>query len=137
MGSDREIEHLILYDGICKFCNRSVNFILSHERSAELSFAPLQSNLGQSILKKHSLPLDYTDSLLFVSQDQLFSHAEAAFKIAQFLKVPWCWFSIFGVLPSFVTNFFYHLIAKHRFKLMGQADTCILPAPTTQDRFLE
>ena len=68
MGSDREIDHLILYDGICKFCNRSINFILKHERQAELIFTPLQSNLGQSILKKHNLPLDYTESLLVCFQ---------------------------------------------------------------------
>lgn len=137
MGANREIDHLILYDGVCKFCNRSINFILSRERNTKLTFAPLQSKLGQSILLDYKLPIDYTDSLLYVSKGQMSSHAEAAFKIAQFLKAPWRWLSFLSVLPMFITNFFYKLIAKHRYKLMGQADACILPTPATRDRFLE
>lgn len=137
MGTNRKIDYLILYDGVCKFCNRSINFILSHERNAKLTFTPLQSELGQSILRDYNLPLDYTDSLLFMSKGQMSSHAQAAFKIAQFLKAPWRWLSILSVLPISFTNFFYKLIAKHRYKLMGQADACILPTPATRDRFLE
>ncbi|WP_422362366.1 thiol-disulfide oxidoreductase DCC family protein [Reichenbachiella sp.] len=137
MGSDREIDNLILYDGICKFCNRSVNFILKHESQAELIFTPLQSNFGQSILKEYNLPLDYTDSLLFVSKGEIYSHAQAGLKIASFLKIPWRWLIVFEVLPSIFTDFIYRFIAKHRYKLMGQAETCLLPPSEARDRFLE
>ncbi|WP_420581192.1 thiol-disulfide oxidoreductase DCC family protein [Reichenbachiella sp.] len=137
MGADREIDHLILYDGICKFCNRSINFILEHESQAELTFAPLQSQLGQSILKDFNLPLDYTESLLFLSKGEINSHAQAAFKIAGFLRAPWRWIRIFKLLPTFISNFFYSIIAKHRYRLMGQADACMLPPPEARDRFLE
>lgn len=137
MGADREIDNLILYDGICKFCNRSINFILAHESQTELTFAPLQSRLGQSILKDFNLPLDYTESLLFLSKGEINFHAQAAFKIAEFLKTPWRWLAYFKWLPSFITNFFYRIIAKHRYRLMGQADACMLPPPEARDRFLE
>ncbi|MEP2024600.1 MAG: DCC1-like thiol-disulfide oxidoreductase family protein [Reichenbachiella sp.] len=137
MGTNSEIAHLVLYDGVCTFCNSSVNFILDHERNASLHFTPLQSEKGQAILEQYSLPLNYTDSLLYVNNGELSTHAMAAFRIARYLKTPWNWISIFRVFPSFLTNFFYNLVAKHRYKLMGQADTCILPSPDVKDRFLE
>lgn len=137
MGANTEIKNLVLYDGVCKFCNSSVNFILEHERAEELSFTPLQSDLGQSLLQKFKLPTSYTDSLLFVSEGQLLSHSKAAFKISGFLKRPWSLISIFGLFPSFITDFFYNLVAKHRYRLMGQSDACMIPTPATKDRFLE
>ncbi|SMD38666.1 Predicted thiol-disulfide oxidoreductase YuxK, DCC family [Reichenbachiella faecimaris] len=137
MGADSEIDNLVLYDGVCTFCNSSVNFILDHERHAQLHFTPLQSVKGQAILKQFDLPLDYTDSLLFLNKGALYSQARAAFRIAGFLEIPWNWISVFRFLPPFITNFFYRLVAKHRYKLMGQADACILPSPGVRNRFLE
>jgi len=137
MDPNSEVKNLVLYDGICKFCNSSIHFILEHEKGKELSFTPLQSELGQSLLKKHDLPRDYTDSLLLVSDNELSSHSSAAFKISKFLKAPWRWISIFGILPSFITDFFYNLIAQHRYRLMGQSDACMVPTPETKSRFLE
>lgn len=137
MGSDSEINNLVLYDGVCMFCNSSINFILDHEKNQKLTFAPLQSDLGQNLLKEFDFPLNYTDSLLFVSNDKISSHSTAAFKIAGYLKSPWQWISLFGILPSFLTDFFYNLIAKHRYRIMGKADACLLPTPATRARFLE
>ncbi|UXX78068.1 DCC1-like thiol-disulfide oxidoreductase family protein [Reichenbachiella carrageenanivorans] len=137
MDTNTQINPLVLYDGVCTFCNSSVNFILDHERNSSLHFAPLQSETGQAILKAHNLPLDYTDSLLYAVNGQLSTHAKAAFKIATYLKSPWRWVAGFGILPPFITNFFYNLVAKHRYKLMGQADACILPSPAVRGRFLD
>lgn len=137
MGSIAKVTNLVLYDGVCKFCNSSVNFILDHERNQALSFAPIQSDLGRSILRKFDLPLDYTDSLLYYEEGKLFSHSKAAFKISEFLKKPWSWVSIMQFLPAVFTDFFYNLIARHRYKLMGKTDTCSVPNPKNAQRFLE
>lgn len=138
MGPNNQVNNLVLYDGVCRFCNNSVNFILKHERAHELLFAPLQSTLGQSVLKRFDLPENYTNSLLFLSNDKLYDYSKAAFKVAGFLKSPWRWLSAFGVvLPSFFTDFFYRLIAKHRYKLMGKSEACIVPSPDIKNRFLE
>lgn len=137
MGSDYKVDHLVLYDGVCRFCNNSVTFILNHEKEAKLYFAPLQSDLGQSILKESGLPADYNDSLIFVSRDKVFSHAGAALRITRYLKFPWSLLSVFRVLPLLITNFFYNLVAKHRYMFMGKAEACIVPTPENKHRFLE
>lgn len=137
MGPNHKVDQLVLYDGVCRFCNNSVNFILSHEKGAKLFFAPLQSTLGQSILKENGLPPDYNDSLLFVSREQIYSHADAALRLAGYLKFPWSLLSIFRILPSFLTNPGYNLVAKHRYLLMGKSEVCIVPTPKNKYRFLE
>lgn len=137
MGANSEVKNLVLYDGVCKFCNSSIQFILDHERNQKLSFTPLQSDLGQSLLQQHGLASDYTDSLIYISNGQMLTHSSAAFRIASFLKFPWQWISIFRIFPVFITDFFYNLVAKHRYRIMGQADACMVPTPSTKGRFLE
>ncbi|MEO9966488.1 MAG: DCC1-like thiol-disulfide oxidoreductase family protein [Reichenbachiella sp.] len=137
MGSDREVNHLILYDGVCRFCNHSVNFILDHERNEKLRFTALQSELGKSILLKYNLPEDYTESLLYLENNNLYSHSKAAFKISNFLKMPWRIVVVFSLLPSILTDWGYNKIAKHRYALMGTTDACMIPGPESKSRFLE
>ncbi|MEP1781566.1 DCC1-like thiol-disulfide oxidoreductase family protein [Reichenbachiella sp.] len=137
MGPNSQINNLVLYDGVCRFCNSSVNFILNHERNQKLLFAPLQSDLGQSVLRQFELPKDYTNSLLFLSDEKLYSHSNAAFKIVSFLKMPWQIVLILRFLPTSITDYFYNLIARHRYKLMGKTEACEIPAPENKGRFLE
>ena len=140
MGSDSQIntiQNIVLYDGVCNFCNSSVNFIISHERQSELMFASLQSDFGQSLLRKHNEETDDFESIIFIGDSGVSKKSEAAFKIASFLKPPWRWLGIFHVLPTFVTDFFYGIIAKNRYAIFGKTDTCTIPTPALKSRFLD
>lgn len=136
MGTDREVKNLVLYDGACKFCNRAVGFILEHEQTQELTFAPLRSELGQFLLRRFGLPPDYTDSLLFLYRGKLLSRSKAVFHIAKFLRRPWRWVSFLRFLPPSFTNLCYGRVAGHRYRFMG-AGACAVPAPDAEGRFLE
>ena len=137
MGSDREVNNLVLYDGVCTFCNSSVNFILDQEESKKLNFTPLQSELGKSILQRYNLPSGYVDSILFLQDNKLYSHSQAVFEISKFLKWPWSWVSIFSVFPKYISDLIYRFVAKHRYKILGKKEVCIVPEASDKSRFFE
>lgn len=137
MGTNHQMTNVVLYDGVCRFCNASVNFILQHEKEASLKFLPLQSQTGAAILKEAGLPIDYTKSILFVDEDLVFRSSAAAFKIAGHLKSPYNSIRFFRFLPTFITDFFYNLIADNRYKIWGKEEACMLPTPEFKERFLD
>lgn len=132
-----ELDNLVLYDGVCKFCNSSVNFVLDHEKNDQLKFTPLQSELGAKVLKEHNFPTDYTESILFLNNGKLEAKSTAALKISKFLKGPWSLGRVFLIVPSFISDFFYDIIAKNRYKWFGMTDACMLPPANHKERFLE
>jgi predicted DCC family thiol-disulfide oxidoreductase YuxK len=136
MGSNRQIDNIVLYDGVCQFCNASVNFILKYERQPELSFCSLQSEYGKEILKRFHLPIDYTDSLLLLSKDNLYSKSIAVFRIAGFLLFPFSSFQYFKFIPTFLTDSIYNLVARNRFLFLGKKDECPIPSEKLRNRFV-
>lgn len=140
MGSDSQInadQNIVLYDGVCNFCNSSVNFIIKNERQSELMFASLQSDFGQNLLRKYNEQTDDFESIIFISDAGVSKKSEAAFKIAGFLKPPWRWLGVFNVLPTFITDFFYSIVAKNRYAVFGKTETCSIPTPALRSRFLD
>lgn len=140
MGADTEIslsEKIVLYDGVCNFCNGSVNFIIKHEKTSDLKFAALQSEFAQKLIKKDNFESSDFDSIIYTHQDELLIKSKAAFEIAKTLKTPWSCISIFKFLPTTIADFFYDLIARNRYRIFGKSDTCIVPSSEIRSRFLD
>lgn len=127
---------VVLFDGVCKFCNASVNFILDHNTQKHIRFATLQSSVGKIVLEKSGLPENYLDSLVLVSNGEVFVGAIAALKIASRLDVPWSFLKVFLFLPKWLINSVYTIIGRNRYKWFGREDTCSVPTPEIKDRFL-
>ncbi len=127
---------LILFDGVCNFCNSSINFIIDHDPEKNFKFAPLQSDLGQSILKQFNKNTADFDSVILLKNNQLYQKSEAAIEIARHLSGAWKYLSVFGILPGFFLNFFYDIIAKNRYRIFGKTETCRMPTPELRERFL-
>ncbi len=128
---------IVLFDGVCNFCNGSVNFIIERDRAAYFKFAPLQSETGKRLLAEHGIDKAETDSVILIEDDKAFMYSTAALKIARKLDGAWSWFYIFRFVPRFLRDFFYKLFAKHRYKLFGKQDACMLPTPEIRERFLK
>lgn len=126
---------LILFDGVCNFCNSSINFIIDHDPEKRFKFAPLQSDLGQSILKQFNKNTDDFDSVILLKNNQLFQKSDAAIEITKHLSGAWKYLAVFGVLPTFFLNFFYDIIAKNRYQIFGKSETCRMPTPELRERF--
>lgn len=126
----------ILFDGVCNFCNGSVNFIIDRDPQAYFKFAPLQSEVGEKLLKENGIDKIETDSVVLIEDGKVYTRTTAALRIAKRLSGYWSYFYGFIVVPSFFRDIFYRLFAKYRYKMFGKTDACMLPSPEVRARFL-
>lgn len=126
---------VILFDGICTFCNRSVQFIIHHDPHRYFYFASLQSDIGQSFLQKHSIPLS-EDSLILIEQNTYYTQSTAALKIARHLNSLLPLLYGFIIIPRPIRNLVYRCIANNRYKWFGKQTACKIPTTEEKNRFL-
>jgi predicted DCC family thiol-disulfide oxidoreductase YuxK len=127
---------VILFDGVCNFCNGAVNFIIDRDKAGYFKFAPLQSEIGEKLLAENGVDKIETDSVVLLEDGKVYTYSTAALRIARKLDGFWKYSFGFVVVPRFVRNFFYRLFAKYRYKMFGKQDACMLPTPEIRQRFL-
>ncbi|HVE59515.1 MAG TPA: thiol-disulfide oxidoreductase DCC family protein [Pyrinomonadaceae bacterium] len=125
---------IILFDGVCNFCDGSVNFIIEHDKKNYFKFAPLQSEAGQKYVEKFGLSA--IDSVILVENEKVYTHSTAALKVAGNLGGIWSLFYAFIIIPKPIRDFFYKLFARYRYKLFGKKDECMIPTPEVRAKFL-
>ncbi len=134
---------ILLYDGACGLCNRAVRFVLRREREDHFRFAALQSELARTVLSRHDLTSESLDTMCLVlnyaqPSESLLSRSDAGLAILQRLgRVPRMLAAVGGLLPRTVRNFFYNLIATHRYRFFGRYETCPAPTPEQRAKFLD
>ena len=127
---------LVLYDGECGLCDKSVQFILKHDRRGVFKFTTLQSEAGRHYLRDAGLPDDYRGSVLLVDDKGVHSHSTAALRIARRLDGAAGLIGVGRVVPRPLRDVVYNFVARHRFQWFGHADACRLPTPDESARFL-
>ncbi len=126
----------VLFDGVCNFCNASINFIIDRDKKGIFKFAALQSEIGQEILKRYGLKQHNFDSIILEKEGKIYKKSDAALEIARNIDGLWKNFYIFKIIPSFLRNPIYDLIAKNRYRIFGRTDACRIPTPALKARFL-
>lgn len=130
-------EHLVLYDGLCGFCDVSVQWLLRHDPAGRLRFAPLQGETAAGILARHPELPSGLDSMVYVEGGERVSwYSGAAFGILRVLPGAWRALSVFSVLPRWLTDLAYRLFARFRYRVWGRLDACRIPTPADRARFL-
>lgn len=127
---------VILFDGVCSFCNGAVNFLIEHDRSSYFKFAPLQSEAGEKLAAKFGINTVETDSVILIEDEKAYTLSTAALRIAGKLDGVWSWASVFRIVPRPVRDFVYRTFAKYRYRLFGKQDSCMMPTPELRERFL-
>ena len=133
---------VLLYDGLCGFCNKSVRLIIRHDKRKTMYFAALQSEYGKSILTRHP-ELAGIDSLVFVEPldfaylERVFVRSDAALHIARYLGGVWKLALAGYLVPRRFRDYLYDQFAKRRYRWFGKYDSCLLPPPEVRERFLE
>ena len=127
--------NLILFDGVCNFCNRWVNIILRFDKKGIFKFVPLQSDIAQQILKEHNYNF-LNESVALIQNEKIFSHSTAALLIARQLQFPF--FLLYGCIfiPVFLRDAVYNSIAKNRYRWFGKREVCRIPSEQERERFL-
>jgi predicted DCC family thiol-disulfide oxidoreductase YuxK len=127
---------IILFDGVCNFCNRTVNVIIEHDKAAKFQFAASQTQAGINILQQFKLDQKASASVILIDNDKVYTKTDAVIQIAQQLTG---WPRLFiglKFIPKFLRDFGYDLIAKNRYTLFGKRATCRIPVASERHRFL-
>lgn len=127
---------IVLFDGVCNFCNSSVNFIIERDRAGYFKFAPLQSEIGEKLLAENGVDRVETDSVVLIEDGKVYTHSTAALRVARRLDGAWRWLSYLTFVPRVVRDAAYKLFARYRYRLFGKKDECMLPSPEIRARFL-
>jgi predicted DCC family thiol-disulfide oxidoreductase YuxK len=107
-------DEVVLYDSECGLCNRSVQFILKHERNQKLQFTSLQGSFSKKVISEINLKNDFNESILFYRDGKLFSKSKAVLSIIPFLRWYFYPILIFWLIPNFFRDLIYDLVAKNR-----------------------
>ena len=133
----QEDKPVVLFDGVCNYCNAMVNFLIRQDKKKKYLFATLQSNFGQQVLRQWNLPVDSFDSFLVLDKGNLYSKSTAALRLYNQLPWYWKWTQLFWIFPKFLRDAAYNIIAKNRYKWFGKKDECMIPSPELKERFLD
>lgn len=133
---------VLLYDGLCGFCDRAVQFIVRRDPHARIRFAPLQGDFAAALFARHP-SLRAVDSLILVERDpatgaeRIRTRTDGALRAARYLRQPWPLVNVFRLVPAPIRDFVYDRFARIRYRVFGKFDACPIPTPEQRMRFLE
>jgi predicted DCC family thiol-disulfide oxidoreductase YuxK len=132
---------VVLYDGLCGMCDGVVQFLLRHDTRGAFRFAPQQGEAAQRILARHNLDPATMATICVIenydsAQEKLYTKSEAAFRIAEGLRGIWKLALAGRLLPLFLRDAAYDLVARHRYRIFGRRTECRIPSPEDRERFL-
>ena len=133
-------DRLILYDGECGFCDRSVQWVLARDRKERFLFAPLQGETASALRARHkAIPANH-DSMVLVRREndleRVFLRSAAVLRVAAELPGVWSIVGLLRILPVWLMDCFYRPVAALRYRIFGRVDRCRLIRPEEAHRFL-
>jgi predicted DCC family thiol-disulfide oxidoreductase YuxK len=126
----------ILFDGVCNLCNGFVQFVIVRDPSARFRFAALQSGAAARLLRDTGVTAPLPDSIVLVDNGRVHTRSDAALRIARGLRFPWPAVYALVVVPRFIRDRVYDVIAAHRYRWFGRRESCMIPTPDLKRRFL-
>jgi len=127
--------NIIVFDGVCNFCNRVVQIIIRHDPSAQIHFTAQQTEAGEKLLHQYSIK-ESISSVVFITKGAVYYQSDAVIEIAKLLTG---WPSVFKytiIVPRFFRNYIYQLIAANRYRLFGKQVQCMVPKEEDKKRFI-
>jgi predicted DCC family thiol-disulfide oxidoreductase YuxK len=128
-------EKIVFFDGVCNLCNGFVDWLMARDQKKLLRYASLQGKTAASKLPAERV--QNINTMALYDDGKVYFKSQAVLKTLSYLPVPWNLLSILRIIPSFISNFVYDLVAKYRYVLFGKKDTCRLPTPEELSYFLD
>ena len=126
---------IILFDGTCAFCERSVRFIATRD-GGYFKFGASQNDEGRALLAKYGTSREATRSLILIEGDEISLRSTAVLKIARRMTAPWRWAAVFLLVPRPIRDAVYRVVAAIRYRLAGQSNACEIPPPEIRARLI-
>ena len=131
---------ILLFDGVCNLCSKTVQFIVEHERAPTIRFCAIQSEAGRALLEEHGMMHVVAeadpDSLVFLEGGRAHERSTGALRVAAHLKAPWRWGRVGLFVPRVLRDLVYRVVAKNRYRWFGKTDSCLVPSKELRSRFL-
>lgn len=128
--------HVLFYDGVCAMCNGIVKAVLSMDRDAQFHFAPLQGETAERARELHPDFPSEIETVVYLRQGEVFLRSRAAVLAMAELPYPGKALSWFRFLPTWLTDFFYGIVARVRYRVFGKYEQCPVPPAEARSRFL-
>ncbi len=132
----KDIDKIVVFDGVCNLCNRLVIFIIKKDPKAKISFASYQSPAGEKILKKYSIKYSGYGSIVYLSSGVAYTKSRAILRIFKDIGSFWKLLYLFIIIPRPIRDWIYDKIAQNRYRLFGKEASCLVPSEKIKDRFI-
>ncbi|MFC7251370.1 thiol-disulfide oxidoreductase DCC family protein [Halomicroarcula sp. GCM10025324] len=126
---------ILLFDGVCNLCNGFVRFVVQFDAAGEFLFAPLQSDVGQELSRRHNLKTEDFDSVVLVEDGEVYTKSTAVLRVCRRLDGPWPLLTPLSAVPTGISDSVYDLVAENRYRVFGKKDACPVPEPELRERF--
>ena len=127
---------IVLFDAECVLCSANAQFILNHDKAERFYLPSMQAPVGARLFRQHGLDPTDPSSILVIENGKARKDSDAVIAIYEGLGLPWRLMSLFRIIPAFVRDPIYLLVARNRYRLFGKRDTCWLPAERYRARML-
>ncbi len=127
---------VVLFDGVCNFCDATINFLIRQDSRAHLRFSPLQEPAGQHLLRQLGLNTEQFDTFLLLENGQVYQKSTAGLRVLRQLPGIWPWAYGLIIVPAFIRDAAYGIIARNRYRWFGRKDACMIPDAGIRGRFL-
>ena len=132
--------NIVIFDGVCNFCNGAVNFIIARDPEKRFAFVPVQTELARQLMLSHGIKQGGeagVDTLVLIKKGRSYLRTDAVLEITRDLNGLWWLLNVFRLVPRPVRDVFYRTFARHRYRLFGKRQHCRVPSPGEEDRFPE
>jgi predicted DCC family thiol-disulfide oxidoreductase YuxK len=127
---------IILFDGVCNLCNGFVQFVIKRDHRNVFRFGPLQSESARQILMPLGSEHRELTSIVLLDDEDIATESDAVLKIARKLHGLWSLLYAFIIVPRIVRDTLYRIVSRHRYRIFGKMDSCMIPTPELLDRFI-
>jgi len=128
---------ILVFDGVCNLCNGSIQYIIPRDPDGTLRFAPLQSDLGETVRESAGLSTDDLETVVLVDDGMAYTKSDAAIRVGEHLGGPYRLLSLGRLLPRSLRDRIYDFVADHRYDWFGKKDQCLIPDEDVSDRFIQ
>ena len=127
---------VVLFDGTCAFCERSVKFIARRDPAGRFRFGASQSPQAAELLAGYGLSRQSARSIILIEDGHAFLRSTAVLRIARRLPAPWRWAGALLVVPRPLRDAVYGVVARIRHRLAGRSNACEIPPPEIRARMI-
>lgn len=127
---------VIVFDAECILCSANAQFVLRHDHARRFRLASMQGEVGAALYRRFGIDPTNPDTMIVVEGEVALRDGDAVLAIYDGLGWPWKGMSVLRIVPRFLRDPLYRIIARNRYRIFGKREICWVPSPDHADRML-